>query len=456
MIRILAIETRTLPMHLRMPFRYGIATLTDLPHLLVEAQVEVDGRVIKGYAADGLAPKWFTKQPDTSPEQDIAELFAVITAACQFAEQAAPATTVFDLWQAIYAEQAAWGRAQGYPALLWGFGASLVERALIDAWCRAAGAPFAQAVRANTLGIRLGTIHPLLGGDEPATFLPPQPLSSVLVRHTIGLSDPIAETDIAVEDQLNDGLPQSLEANIRAYGLTHFKIKLSGDNAHDLARLSAVAAVIEKLCPTFAFTLDGNEQYHTVEAFQAAWEAIRQTPRLQNFLKHLLFVEQPLHREVTLSEQTGALLRAWPERPPLIIDESDGELDSVRVACANGYVGTSHKNCKGVFKGIANACWLRKTGGLLSGEDLCNIGPVALLQDLAVVATLGIPHVERNGHHYFRGLGMYPITRQKEVVAWHNDLYRWHGQDFATLAIQGGKIQTGGVVEAPFGVFGAM
>ena len=92
----------------------------------------------------------------------------------------------------------------------------------------------------------------------------------------------------------------------------------------------------------------------------------------------------------------------------------------------------------------------------MSGEDLCNLGPVALLQDLAVVATLGIPHVERNGHHYFRGLSMYPVTRQKEVLAWHSDLYRWHEQDFAALAIREGEIQVGSVVEAPFGYWGSV
>jgi len=40
---------------------------------------------------------------------------------------------------------------------------------------------------------------------------------------------------------------------------------------------------------------------------------------------------------------------------------------------------------------------------VLTGEDLCNLGPVAFLQDLAMMALLGIEHVERNGHHYFAG-----------------------------------------------------
>ena len=135
----------------------------------------------------------------------------------------------------------------------------------------------------------------------------------------------------------------------------------------------------------------------------------------------------------------------------MIIDESDGELTSVRLARQCGYVGTSHKNCKGIFKGIANACWLPHNGGLLSGEDLCNVGPVALLQDLAVVATLGIEHVERNGHHYLRGLSMYPSTLQHQVVMQHPDLYRWHEQNFATLAVRDGAVDVGTVVDAAFG-----
>ena len=60
-----------------------------------------------------------------------------------------------------------------------------------------------------------------------------------------------------------------------------------------------------------------------------------------------------------------------------------GELYSLPQALRLGYAGTSHKNCKGVFKGVANACLLAQLRRehpdqriLLSGEDLANIGPV--------------------------------------------------------------------------------
>ena len=79
------------------------------------------------------------------------------------------------------------------------------------------------------------------------------------------------------------------------------------------------------------------------------------------------------------------------------------------------------------------------------------IGPVALLQDLAVVATVGAEHVERNGHHYFAGLSMFPTGVQDEILRHHGDLYTRGRRGFATLAIRDGAIDVGSVVAAPFG-----
>src|SRR5262249_3450337 len=118
---------------------------------------------------------------------------------------------------------------------------------------------------------------------------------------------------------------------------------------------------------------------------------------------------------------------------------------------------------KGVFKGVANRCLVaqRQAEGagrdlLMSGEDLANIGPVALLQDLAVCAALGIESVERNGHHYFAGLSMFPAEVQEDVLRHHGDLYHRGPAAWPTLAIRDGRIQLGSVVAAPFGVWAAV
>lgn len=403
-------DLRVINLHTRMPFRYGIATLTALPHLFVRLEVEVDGRRQSGIAADHLPPKWFTKDPNTAYRDDIADMLVVITHACRLATQLPAAPTVFDFWQQLYAAQQILTK---YPPLLRNFGVSLVERALIDAFCRATCTTFSAALNTGSLGV---------------TF-PNQPLRQLIVRHTVGLGDPLTGPD-----KLDDGLPETLVSCIRQYGLTHFKIKLCGNPDADLARLHELSTVLPARA---VFTLDGNEQYKTLDDFIAFWKSVPPLPGL-------LFVEQPLHRDVALKVD----LKPWRDRPPIIIDESDAELTSFATALDLGYAGTSHKNCKGVFKSIANALLARQRGAILSGEDLANVGPVALLQDLTVAATLGIPHLERNGHHYFRGV----TVAGGELLVHHADLSRRHERGFVTLNVQRGAVSVDRVVAAPFGV----
>jgi len=462
-MKILSTSLHILTLHNRLPFRYGIATMTAVPHLFVRVLLEVDGQEHWGIAADSLAPKWFTKNPDSSFRDEIDDMLAVIRTACDYAQNAGAQPTVFDLWQRVYQQQKAWAAATPHPPLLWGLGPALVERALIDAFCKATGQPFAEALRANRLGIRLDAIHPELAGLTPGDLLPAKPLERVSVRHTIGLIDPLTDDEIDPADRQGDGLPHSLAANIDAYGLTHFKLKIGGDVTADRRRLTAIARLLDARAIDYRFTLDGNEQYHSVADFRILWEGLTADPALAPFLQRLIFVEQPLHRDAALSAETAAALLAWDARPPLIIDESDATLESARIALSNGYVGTSHKNCKGVFKGIANACLIRHRQAndpaqtyILSCEDLSNVGPVALLQDLAVVASLGISHAERNGHHYFAGLSHLLAEQQTAVLNAHSDLYRQHttagGRSFPSLAIVDGSISVASVVTAPFGL----
>jgi hypothetical protein len=431
-----------LPLRTRMPFKYGIATVTELPHVIVELVLEIDGRPARGWAADHLPPKWFTKNPETTVEHDTAELKDVVRSACGFAPTLPPAQSVFELWQSLHAAQQRWGAAKGYPALLWNFGVTFIERAMIDAFCRGTGRTFSAALRDDGLGLRLAELHPELAGHSIQEFIPREPLDSIRVRHTVGLSDPLTDAD-AADARLDDGLPESLEACIRDYGVALFKIKLAGDVTRDVERLRAVARVIG---PEGQFTLDGNENYRDLASLRALWDAIRDEP----WVGGLLFIEQPLHRDVALASD----LRAWTDRPAVIIDESDDSPETFRRALDAGYAGTSYKSCKGVFKGIANACLARQRGRgvVISAEDLSTVGPVSLPQDLAVIASLGIEHAERNGHHYFRGLSAFPDDLQRRAAAAHPRLYTMRGPGLATLRIEEGRVDVTDVTRAAFGV----
>src|SRR5439155_16209621 len=136
------------------PFRYGIATLTQLPHLLARIELELDGQIACGWAADGLAPKWFSKDAAKSPSEEIAEMLEVIRAAFALTINAGESATPFDLWREVYGAQMRWAESRHLPPLLANFGTSFVERAMIDAFCRITKQTFAQALRSDALGIR--------------------------------------------------------------------------------------------------------------------------------------------------------------------------------------------------------------------------------------------------------------------------------------------------------------
>jgi hypothetical protein len=454
MIQLRQAELFRLPLRARMPFRYGIVTMTEVTHVIMRLTFEIDGHMHEGLAADHLAPKWFTKDPNRPLADEIEEMLVVIHAAMT-AARPLQAATPFGFWQQLYAAQARWGAAHKIPPLLAHFGTSLVERALLDAYCRSLKLSFAEALWENRLGVDLGALHAPLAGTTVRNWLPATPPSLVFARHTVGLVDCIEETEIPAAERVNDGLPQSLAACVQFYGLRHFKIKIDADVARAKERLLKIAAVLERECGgDYAFSLDGNESFREPGVFAAQMRALLAEPALHRFWPKLLFIEQPLHRDVALTP--AADWTAWPERPPIIIDESDAELGSLPAALALGYAGTSHKNCKGIFKGVGHACLLalRKSAGLpaiLSGEDLTNVGPVALLQDLAVQAVLGVTSIERNGHHYFAGLSQFPAAIQQHILAQHGDLYTTSAAGWPRLDVREGKIKLGTTLRAPFG-----
>ena len=163
------------------------------------------------------------------------------------------------------------------------------------------------------------------------------------------------------------------------------------------------------------------------------------------FYEAIRYIEQPLERSVALDAVQARDIAAVTSRKPMVIDESDGDLDAFSRAVELGYRGVSTKNCKGLFKALANAALARRLseshGGtfFLTGEDLMNLPVVALHQDLTHVAALGIDHVERNGHHYVRGLGHLSVQERQRLLAEHPDMYRAAG-DSGNLHVVNGSL----------------
>ncbi len=89
--------------------------------------------------------------------------------------------------------------------------------------------------------------------------------------------------------------------------------------------------------------------------------------------------------------------------------------DAFPAARALGYRGISSKSCKGIYKSIVNATRAAKwsAGGerfFVTGEDLTCQAGLAVQQDLALGALIGVTHAERNGHHYVDGFADTPAA----------------------------------------------
>ena len=434
---------RNAPM--RMPFRFGSVTLTGSAILYVRTEIErANGQRATGWAADMLAPKWYDKDPTKDYAESLGELLDSVRAAGDTYEQIGrEANNVFRMWQQGYEEMMAWRQQRGVNRLMASNGASLQERALIDAVGIASGLSYHNLLSSGGLGIQLGEVHEELGHMSVGHAIAPTPLTRLSVRHTVGLIDPIRTSDIAPESALGDGLPQSLEDYVSVQGVRYVKIKIGGDAQSDFERLSEIAALLdEQYLDSYRVTLDGNEQYGDMDALIGLLERVeREIPRMYD---SLLYVEQPLDRSVALDRALAPSIRSVSERKPMLIDESDEDLNTFRYAVDLGYRGVSSKACKGMIKALSNAALVQHLNGetnryLLSAEDLTNIPVVGLHQDLTHVAALGIGHVERNGHHYVRGLDHLSDGERAQCRERHRTLYE-DRRDLLTLAIDKGQI----------------
>jgi L-alanine-DL-glutamate epimerase-like enolase superfamily enzyme len=419
----------------RLPFRFGVVTMRGAPLCVLRVTVECDdGARATGYASDLLVPRWFEKTPGQTVEQDWTRLIENISGACVDV-LGHPADSAFGHWDRLDAGRVmAWTGARS-TRLMIGQGVSLVERALIDAVCRKTGRPFHACVLGGVLGF---PDRPLAGLPSLAEAVPQRPLDAVHVRHTVGLVDAIREAD-APADAPDDGAPVSLEGAVVRHGLTHFKLKVSGDDAADADRLARIARVLRERCPGDPVcTLDGNEQYGSIDALASLLARLDATDDLRFLRDRILYIEQPLSRAATFGVSPGELDRFGL---PVIIDEADADRDCFREALGLGYQGVSVKNCKGVFRAALNAVRCAGAGAFQSAEDLTNIPIVALQQDLATSAFLGLGHIERNGHHYFAGLAHLDGRDRDAALARHPDLYE--AGDPPRVAIEGGRLRIG-------------
>ncbi len=151
--------------------------------------------------------------------------------------------------------------------------------------------------------------------DLKEAFSKLKPSKTIAARHTVGLVDPITAAD--QKERVNDGLPETLEEVVARYGQRYFKLKVGGDLRADVARLSAIASVLDGIREPYHASLDGNEQYEDMQGVAELWANMKAEARLKRLADSVLFIEQPVKRQQALERKIVGIDK------PVIIDESE-------------------------------------------------------------------------------------------------------------------------------------
>src|SRR5262249_39662504 len=417
------------PVTFARPFRFGAITISATPQafVLVEIEVEGKGRAV-GASAEFLVPKWFDKRPQLTPAQTVEALRHSLLIARELYLSRKEFDTAFGLHAACIAKQVKHCAKENIPPLAAAYGPAEIDKAILDALLRATNTNFFDGMAQNIAGIDARLSRDLTDADIEEFLAGRKRLERVAIRHTVGLDD-IVEGEGGVADARENA------------GARSFKLKLNGDPLADAERLPRIGSELATLPRDYKVTLDANEQYADLAALAALVDRLDRDNALQPIAAKLLYIEQPMPRDITRKSPLGALATR-----DFIVDEADDSYDAFPAARALGYRGISSKSCKGVYKAIINATRAAKWSAegaphFVTGEDLTCQAGLAVQQDLALGPLLGITHAERNGHHYVDGFGETPAAEAERFLAAHADLYERRGGK-VHLAIHDGDLLT--------------
>jgi hypothetical protein len=412
------------------PFRFGAVVINAAPQAFVRVEIEVEGKgVFTGASAEMLVPKWFDKRAHLTPEQTVDELRRSLLIARDLYLARSGFATAFELHTDCIAAQVEACAKEDIPPLAAAYGPAEIDKAILDALLRSAEANFFGGMIGNIAGIDASLSPDVQDGDIAQFLAARRPLARVAIRHTVGLDDTI-EGEGGVADIRENS------------GARYFKLKLNGDPDADAARLIRIGRELATLDHDYRVSLDANEQYADLAGLGALIDRLEHDGALQPIAAKLLYVEQPMPRDITRASPLGKLAGR-----DFIIDEADDTWDAFPAARALGYRGISSKSCKGIYKAIVNATraakWsVRGENFFVTAEDLTCQAGLAVQQDLALGALIGVTHAERNGHHYVDGFADTAAAEAQAFLAAHPDLYEAKGSN-VRLSIHDGDLLTG-------------
>ncbi len=425
-IRCIGTTLYFLPVHTRVPLKFGAETVTYVSCARVRVEVsDGQGNRAEGWGETPLSVQWSWPSPlPYEGRHDALKTFCIqishaweefstfghpMEVGSDFLEQVLPR-----LWKRFNAPRSTHEAMPWLAALVC---SSAFDIALHDAFGNLHKIPVYETYSAKWMSRSLEQFFveddsaKLFAGKFPSDFLVKNPPPTLLAWHLAGGLDPLEKLELTGSEP-NDGYPLLLGDWIQRDGLKCLKIKLRGnDAAWDFSRLVNVGKIslaqnVEVLSADFNCTVTDPDYVNEILDRLA-----KEFPRIS---EKILYVEQPFPYEL---EHNRIDVRSVAARKPLFLDESAHDWRMVRLGRELGWTGVALKTCKTQTGALLSACWGRAHGMQLMVQDLTNpmLAQISHLQLAAHVGT--IMGVETNAMQFYPD-----VSGPEEQV--HPGLYR--------------------------------
>jgi L-alanine-DL-glutamate epimerase-like enolase superfamily enzyme len=409
-IRIVSARTIYERNQYRAPMKFGGVAVNECTVLNVECEVETrEGRRAVGFGSMPLANTWAFPSRNLSFDQTLGAMRS-LSERCRavfesFKEYGHPIELGLELEESFLEAakhlDAELALGTAIPKLCTLVCGSAYDAALHDAYGKAHGLNCYATYSAEFLGRDLS--HWLGGafsGEFPAAYVSRTAQPRMPLYHLVGALDPLDDAEL--DHPVGDGVPETLPAWIQFNGLTHFKIKLNGDEfGWDYERIIKVNRICEEQLRArggerWWYSLDFNERCQSVEYLLELLEKLRlEVPR---GFERIQYVEQPTDRDLAAHPENK--MHRAAKLKPVVIDESLTDLESLELARELGYTGAALKACKGQSQSLLMAAAARKMGLFLCVQDLSCPG-ASLIHSAGLAAhVLGVAAIESNSRQY--------------------------------------------------------
>ncbi|MDD2706964.1 MAG: hypothetical protein PHV34_03060 [Verrucomicrobiae bacterium] len=425
-IRPIGAELYFLPVHMRVPLKFGAETIQKCHCGRVRIRVrDAKGREADGWGETPLSAAWVWPSKLSYDEREKAMM--------DFCRQLAKAWSAFDssghpmevghdfMEKQLPRLHQEFNRQRAAEPMPW-LGAlvccSLFDLALHDAYGALHQTLVYDTYHAGFMNRDLASyLEPAsdtrvsFARKYPRDFFQLPAPQKLTVWHLVGGKDPLDPSELDGSEP-KDGYPSHLVEWIQRDGLKCLKIKLRGnDEAWDYDRLAKVGRIgieqgVHWLSTDFNCMVTDPAYVNRILD-----RLLLEHPRIYGMI---LYVEQPFPYEL---EEHQIDVHSVSARKPLFMDESAHDWRLIKLGRQLGWTGVALKTCKTQTGALLSLCWAKAHGMTLMVQDLTN-PMLAQIPHVLLAAHVGtIMGVESNAMQFWP-------DESKPEAAVHPGLYQ--------------------------------